>query len=310
METQQGIHPVVLPPMGNLNPEQVALKSLTHWVWTPFKKISNMGPFGIRSQLGYRDQRWTEFERCVPYPLGNLVSSEPDRQVVAEAHASGFSLGPTVAPTIETVKYAQEQAAELGQIYGEEGLRVLVPLIGMNDAELVGQIIQVVQPFAYPIHEMQMEFTAGAEKRIAKSNLSPADQVKAWDVAKIMRNGAEKAETKALAEYESLISSMSDKSVGQPGIANPNKHHLWICAQLNKPEPKRVNRMEGGSEGNEAINILAKRALREESAAESMATELEEERAARKALEERLAKLEELATGVKDLDKARRAERK
>src|SRR6266508_477984 len=133
MSTQErpsGI-PVTLPPMGNLTPEQQANKSLTHWVWTPYKTINNMGPFGIHSQLGYRDQRWTELKRCTPYPLENLVSYDVDREA-AELNA-GFNTNAETLPKIEYIKYAQDQAKELADSYRDSGLRVLMLLLGMND---------------------------------------------------------------------------------------------------------------------------------------------------------------------------------
>lgn len=285
---------VNLPPMGNTTPEQAAVKGLTHWIWNPYKDINNMGPIEIRSQLGYRDKRWEVIKRCTPYPLGNLVSREADRAAMAEIHNSGFSLNATSIPPIETVKYAQEQAAELGEVYGDEyGLRVLTPLIGMDDSERVIQIVQAVQPFEFAIYEMAEEFNERAKKRIEKSSLSNDDREKAEKIAVIMAHGAIRAEAKALSEYESLIQSMSEASVGKPGISNPNKFHEWVCEQLNKEVPARINRMQGQGQNNDAINILAKRALQEESAAESMSTQLAEEREARKALEARLAALEE-----------------
>lgn len=236
--------PVTLPPMGNATVEQNAAKSLTHWVITLYRDINNMAPWGIKSQLGYRDQRWTELKRCTPYPLGNLVSYDVDREA-AELNA-GFNTNAETLPKVEYIKYAQDQAKELADSYAKDGLRILTPLLGMDDAELVNQIVQVVQPFAYAIHEMRYEFTEGAEKRIRASNLSAEDRKKARDLAKILLNGATdplgSAETKALAEYETLISSMSDKSVGQPGISNPTKFHEWICEQLGKPIPARVDR--------------------------------------------------------------------
>lgn len=247
METQQRNSVIELPPMGVSTPEQNASKSLTHWVWTPYRDINNMGgPPGIRSLLGYRGQGWTTLKRCTPYPLGNMVQAEVDRAVVAEAHASGFSLNVENIPQIEYIKYAQDQAKELADSYADEqGLRVLVPLIGMDDREIVGQIIQVVQPFEYEIHEMAFEFTEGAKKRIAESNLSKEHVKIAIELAVIFAHGADKARLKALAEYGAFITLMSNGQIGkEPGIAEPNDFHIWICRQLNKAVPQRINRME------------------------------------------------------------------
>jgi hypothetical protein len=255
--------------MGNLSPEIAARKSLTHWVWTPYMDISNMAPWGIKTQLGYRDQRWTVLKRCTPYPLGNLTYVEADREATAEFHAQGITN--TVVPPKEIIKYAQAQASELGESYGDAGLRVLVPLLGMDDAEIVNQIVQVVQPFAYDLYEMRAEFTTGAQKRIAESNLSRDHRRLATALASVMLNGAIKAEETALREYRALITSMSDAQIGKPGLSEPNDFHEWICHQLNKPLPKRVDRM-GGQDGggNETmVKVLLDRdAQREQEVAE------------------------------------------
>lgn len=290
---------VNLPPMGpQLSAEQISQKSLTHWVHTPYQNISNMMPWGLKSDLGYREQRWTVLERCVPYPLGNLTSTAVDRKEMGELHESGYTLAPTQVITKELVKYAQEQAQELGESYAPEGLRVLVPLTGMDDRELVGQIIQVVQPFAYDLHEMPYEFTEGAKKRIAESNLNDGDRKKATATAVIMLHGAQAATGAANARYEELISLMSDAQVGKPGISNPNDFYKWICRQLNKEVPERINRTQAGS-NNKAIDILAQRALREETTYEAMSRVLEAERAARRDLEQRLLALENKAPKAK-----------
>lgn len=288
---------VELPPMGNLTPEQVSQKSLTHWIWTPYMDINNMQAWGLKSLLGYRGKAWELFKRCTPYPLGNMTQEDTDRAVVAEAHAAGFSIDPKNIPTIEYVKYAQDMANELGESYADEhGLRVLVPLIGMDDAERVGQIVQTVQPFAYAIYEMVgYEFLDGARKRIENSNLSSNDMDKADSLRQIMLNGARQAEKKAEQEYEILITSMSNASVGKEGISNPNEFHRWICEMLNRPVPERINRMTQTPQSvdNETVRILLERdAAREKELnelkalmAQSQGVEATEGKAKRKAKE-------------------------
>lgn len=253
METQvrSGI-PVELPPMGVASPEQNAIKSATHWVWPPYMDINNLAPWGIRSLLGYRGEAWTLFKRCTPYPLSNMVQQEVDRAAVAESHASGFSLNPANIPQTTYVKYAQDQANELGESYGNDhGLRVLVPFIGMDDPELVNRIVQVVQPFAYLIFEMAHEFAPDTvEAKIKTSNLNTGEVEKARALGAIFARGADRARIKAESEYNALITSMSDASIGKPGISEPNDFHRWICINLNKPTPKRINRMETAQESS------------------------------------------------------------
>lgn len=304
MQSQERVsnQPVNLPPMGpQLTPEQISQKSLTHWVWTPYKNISNMMPWGLKSELGYRDQRWSAFERCVPYPLGNLTSTAVDRKEMGELHESGFTLAPTQVITKELVKYAQEQAQELGESYADsDGLRILTPLIGMDDRELVGQIVQVVQPFAYALHEMPFEFTQGAKQRIAESNLNDKDKQKAEQLAIIMSHGAQVAIGTASTRYDELIKLMSNATVGkEPGLSEPTPFYSWICEQLGKPIPQRINRMQDSENNSKAIDILAQRALREETTYETMSAELERERAARAELEQRLLALEQKSNKAK-----------
>ena len=292
MQARESNQVVTLPPMGpQLSAEQVNQKSLTHWVIMLGKNISNMMPWGLKSELGYRDKRWDVFERCVPYPLSNLTSTAVDRAAMGEIHQSGFTLSAQSVITKELVKYAQEQAQELGESYATEGLRVLTPLTGIDDPSVVQRIIQVVQPYAYQMHEMAHEFTEGARQRIADSKLSAEEKAIAFDVAKILLNGSQAAVASANRQYEELITMMSDAQVGKPGISNPTEYHRWLCGQLGKEVPERVNRMQGNND-SKAINILAQRALREESAADMMMEELKAEREARRVLEERLAKLE------------------
>jgi len=108
-------------------------------------------------------------------------------------------------------------------------------------------------------YEMAEEFTTGAEQRISRSNLSGEHKAKARDLAKIMLNGAQKAEERATMEYDSLIASMSDAQIGKPGIANPNKFHEWICLNLDKPVPERVNRMPQAQGDSALIKALLER---------------------------------------------------
>jgi hypothetical protein len=167
-----------------------------------------------------------------------------------------------LAPIAHT-KYAQEQANELGDSYRDVGFRILLPFIGVDDADMVQEIIEVVQPFAYAIHEMLKEFAPSgpAEKRIAKSALSDESKAKAYNLVPIMLHGALQAEKEALREYEELIKSMSDASVGKPGISNPNKFHEWICEMLDKPIPERINRTQtvSGGADSTAVRVLMDR---------------------------------------------------
>jgi len=254
MQTATHGQVIELPPIQTFSPEQVAQKSLVHWGWTPYKDINNMGPLELRSQLGYRDQRWTVIERCRPYPFGNIVSAEVDRAAVAEIHASGFSVNydSSTAPQVVTTKYAQEQVAELGDLYRDEGFRVLLPLIGMDDPVMVGTIFKAVQPVAYLIYEMEYEFSEGYKERL--KGLSDAYARKADELAVIMLSGARAALGKVAAEYENLITMMSNAQIGEvPKLSNPTPFYEWVCLNFNKPIPKRVDKTEPAAGADAAL---------------------------------------------------------
>lgn len=248
MSTPQAAAPMVqLPPVADRPVEESAQKSATHWGWTPYITINNMGPHpGLRSLLGYGDTRWTEFKRCTPYPFGNIAWEEVDLSEVVTTGVDGLVRGGPL-PMVEHVKYAAQQVKELADSYADlHGFRILTPLTGINpDArgmELVGDIFLVVQPLQFALHEMEYEFTTGFEQRLADSKL--ANKVQAREVARICLSGARSALTTARREYDALIQSMSDAMAGKPGLTNPSPFHEWICEQLNQPVPKRIDRTQ------------------------------------------------------------------
>jgi len=290
---------VVLPPMGTLTPDEIMNASSTRWIWNPYRSISNMGALGIKRQIGYSSARWTTIERCNVYPLGNVAWNVEDIEALIDQAQGGLSItGP--APQKPFTKYALDQAREMFQAYEDYGLRVLEVFTGEDDPTVVNRIFLVVQPRVFKLHEMDAEFGPKATVRIEDSDLKPAERLKAEALRELFRVGGQRALVEAKREYQELIASMGKASVGQPGIATPNEFHEWLCDQLGVPcpspidkSPRQNTRLEG------AIELLANRALREESAAESMIAELQQEREARAALETRLAALEDTKAHVK-----------
>lgn len=283
---------VVLPPMGNLSQDEIVNASRTRWIWNPYRNISNMGPLGIKRQIGYGAARWTAIERCNVYPLGNVSWNVEDIEALIEQAQGGLSItGP--APQKPFTKYAFDQAREMFQAYEDYGLRVLEVFTGTDDPNEVNRVFTVVQPRVFKIHEMEAEFGPKAKVRIENSDLKPLERAKAETLREVFFIGGQRALKEAKREYQELIQSMGKASVGKEGIATPNDFHEWLCDQLGVPCPSPIDkspRQNSKLEG--AIELLANRALREESAAESMSAELEAERQARKGLEERLAALE------------------
>jgi hypothetical protein len=234
-----------LPQISQTSPEDLAIKSRTHWVMSLFRDINNMGPIEIRSQLGYHDQRWPILKRCTPYPLGNLISYETDLSAVGEGMSFGKDTERT--PKIEHVKYALDQAAELKTIYGDEGFCVLMPLTGMDDLARVESIMRTVMPVHFPFKDMAQQFTTGAETRIRLSQLGDDKKI-ARGVAQILAGAAELALAKARKEYDTLIEMMGNAAIGKvPAIANPTPWHEWLCEQLGVKVPRRINKMEEGA---------------------------------------------------------------
>lgn len=233
--------PVTLPPIGpQASAEDILERSRTHWFWTAGPNINNQGPLDLYSQLGFREQRWNYLRRCTPYPLGNLTHQVADREAV---EAMGVSLSMSTIPMLDKVKYAADQAIELAQTYEGQGGRILVPLTGIDDPELIHQIFLAVQPFEYTVAEMLSEFadSGPAYERISVSNLDDRLRDKAYALVPIMLRGAQSARTSLMERYDELIKLMANAQTGKtPSVGEPDDHQKWICMQLGKAVPKRI----------------------------------------------------------------------
>lgn len=277
--------PVTLPSMGpQASPQEILDRSRTHWFWTAGPNINNQGPLDLYSQIGYREQRWHVLKRCTPYPLGNLTHQVADREQV---EAMGVSLVMASIPMLDKVKYAADQAVELGQTHEKDGGRVLTPLIGMDDGELVLQIFRVVQPFEYAVHEMLVEFTDSgpAVQRIIASNLDNKLRDKAYALVPVLYRGAQAARNSLLERYDELIKLMANALTGKtPSVGEPDDHQKWVCEQLGKPVPRRIELagekpVVSNQSDSTAVQVLMERDRQRDEELRQMRVEMEELRA-------------------------------
>ena len=281
MSTEQhsGI-PVTLPSIGpQISAQEVLDRSRTHWFWTAGMDINNQGPLDIYSQIGFHEQRWHTLKRCTPYPLSNLTHQVTDREAV---EAMGVSLSMAAAPMIDKVKYAADQAKELADTYSDEGGRILTPLTGIDDPELVLQIFRFVQPYEYTVHEMLVQFVDGgpAVNRVIGSNLDNNLRDKAYLLIPIMLRGAQAARTSLMERYDELIKLMANAQTGKtPSVGEPDDHQRWVCQQLGKPVPKRLElageRPVQQNTSDTALKVLMDRDAEREQELRQMREEME-----------------------------------
>lgn len=282
MSTEQrtGI-PVTLPSIGpQISAQEVLDRSKTHWFWTAGMDINNQGPLDIYSQIGFHEQRWHTLKRCTPYPLSNLTHQVTDREAV---EAMGVSLSMAAAPMIDKVKYAADQAKELADTYADKGGRVLTPLTGIDDPELVLQIFRFVQPYEYAVHEMLVEFTDGgpAVNRVIASHLDNNLRDRAYQLIPIMLRGAQAARTSLMERYDELIKLMANAQTGKtPSVGEPDDHQRWVCQQLGKPVPKRLElageRPAPATTSDAALKVLLDRDAEREQELRQMRAEVDE----------------------------------
>lgn len=297
MTTERTGIPVTLPPLGpQASAQEILERSRTHWFWTAGPDINNQGPLDLYSQIGFHEQRWHKLRRCTPYPLGNLTHQVTDREAV---EAMGVSLSMTTAPMLDKVKYAADQAVELAQTHESQGGRILVPLTGMDDPELVFQIFQAVQPFEYTVAEMLEEFVDGgpAVNRVIASNLDNKLRDRAYAMIPILLRGAQSARRGLMESYDELIKLMANAQTGKtPSVGEPDDHHKWICNQLGKPVPRRIElageRAQTNGADSTAVKILMDRDAARDEEMRQMRAEMDELRAQRTAANTPLTEVE------------------
>lgn len=299
--------------------------SAVRWVWQPFRDIPLFDTNGpafrnnltlrtktaeLHGKYGLREESIsdpvTELRRCQPYPLTNCeyeVSLHERKRYgmggeeLAENDLPGTYAGPTPtdgapAHAVES-KFAYTCARELSEQYAAtHGLVVLESLTGNEDSAAVKQVFELVQPFTYPLHKLERELAEGAKDRIAKSKASTEIKRLAEGCRELMLRGCRKALATATEHMGDYSRQVQLAGAGQKGNrAFPSPYEDFLGEQLGVEVPRVVRTEKTANTNDELLARLAERELArggENDALNRALAQLEEERAARKALEARV----------------------
>lgn len=277
---------------GLVNPPQAASldadKSLLRFLWDPFGDINLVGPEGLWIRLGKGTSYYgqgkpgetrAEYEarggnlllRCQAYPLWNIQYQETLTNLgkfTPEQARAGNALG-SEAGHEEVTIHAGVCAADMVSLYGQtHGLRVLTPLIGMEDLDTVAEIIKLVQPFAWKLTNWRQENEGGlrdeetllydladrgpAEARIQGAKLD-ADLTRVANATrKVMLAGASRGAQTARADWADLLKQLNDASIGKAHVkTTPSKYDEHVAFLLGEAVPSAVVRPNSGGGGSD-----------------------------------------------------------
>jgi len=141
------------------------------------------------------------------------------------------------------------------------GLVVLEPLTGVEDADIVRQVFELVQPITYRLHTLKSELAEGAVERIRKSKATAEVKKLAEGCRVLMLKGCERALATATEHMSNFSQQIQLASSGQKGNrAFPSPYEDFLGEQLGVEVP-RVVKVEKKSEASD--ELLAKLAERE-----------------------------------------------
>jgi hypothetical protein len=287
--------------------------SAIRWVWQPFKDIKlwdNLGAAFMNS-LTLAPQPVQVLRRCQPYPLVNCeyevsrhearrydhLSNEIPENDLSDNYSGATPTNPKTAHVVES-KFAYTSARELSEMYAKEyGLVVIEPLTGIEDANVVRQVFDMVQPVTYRLSTLEKELTEGAEGRIKRSTHPREVKVLAEKCLPLMRKGCAKAIDTARQHQGDFSMNIQNASAGRKGRTTAWPHDIFIAEQLGVeiPQVVQTERKAGASTNDELLTRLAERELARGDENESLLTALEESEKRVSELAERLAKLEQVA---------------
>lgn len=237
------------PTQQSDNARRLAMASEVRWVIQFFKDISFMEPTGrgIKNSIEPEppDEQGNVFcgmRRGQPYPVVNheynVLPHEQEGNDLPPAYG-GEAPGARVEPQpIKAPKYALDCANELVWKYGAEyGLVVLEPLTGMMDESLVQLVFQVVQPYAYKIHELEYELTEGAKDRIAGAQLPKNVERMAEQCRLVMLRGYQRAANTMREHYGTFDRDTKSYVGSKQGRHTAIDYDYFISDQLGLPVP-------------------------------------------------------------------------
>lgn len=295
--------------------------SAIRWIWQPLKDIplfDNLGPAVINSLTLREDKNKqgepvsnpvTVLRRCQPYPLTNCEYEVPihERRRYSDFGAEipendlpgnyegADPKGGRVTHAPED-KFAYTAARELSDKYAKEfGLVVLEPLTGIEDAEIVKQVFQMVQPRALRLVALEKDLTGDAKERIRKSTHPKPVKDLAEGCRVLMLKGVTAAKSMASAHMADFSRQVQLASAGQKGHrAFAVDYDEFMAGQLDVEVPRVVQTEKKSDTNDELLTRLAERELArgsENAALDRALTLLEGEREARKKLEEKVVGL-------------------
>jgi hypothetical protein len=303
--------------------------SAIRWIWEPLKDIplfDNLGPAVINSltlrekvekRRGKNDMEEVPvsdpvrvLKRCQPYPLTNCEYevtiherrrySEFGMEIPENDLPATYSgADPKKEGKITHVpedKFAYSAAKELSDKYAKEfGLVVLEPLTGIEDAEVVKQVFQMVQPKALRLVALEKDLNTDAKERIRKSTHPKAVKDLAEECRKLMLKGVAAAKAKASYDAGDFARQVQLAGAGQKGNrAFPEAYDIFMAEQLDIEVPRVVQTEKKSSTNDELLALLAERELNkgnENEALNRVLALLEEEKQARAELEEKIKPL-------------------
>jgi hypothetical protein len=320
--------------LGGLTPDlietstgkKIKQASAVRWLWQCLRDIKlydNLQP-AVMNSLTLREKivmRGSEnvpisdpvtiLRRCQPYPLTNCeyniarhearrygdLSQELPENDLPDSYAGANPITGKAPAQVSEQKFAYSAARELSQMYAKEyGLVILEPLTGIEDSDTVRQVFKMVQPVTYKLSVLERELTVGAKERIRKSTYDTKIKDLAEECRLLMVKGfqaAVKFAQEHMADFSRQIQLASAGHKGQRAF--PSTYDEFMAEQLGVEVP-RVVQTERKSDRSEALlEQLAEKELARGNENDSLYAALQEERAARVALEARLDKMEKVA---------------
>ena len=262
--------------------------SAVRWVWQPLKDIplfDNLGPAVVNS-LTLREARNKQNEptsnpvqylkRCQPYPLTNCEYEVPRHEAkrygnfgeeipendLPSSYAGADPKGGKVAHVPES-KFAYTSARELSDQYAKEfGLVVLEPLTGMEDAEVVKQVFQMVQPKSLRLVNLEKDLNSDAVERIRKSTHPKAVKDLAEGCRKLMLKGVAAAKATASAHMGDFSRQVQLAGAGQKGHrAFPAEFDREMAAHLDVEVPQVVQTEKKANTNDELLTKIGEMQL-------------------------------------------------